>query len=180
MSYPEVRNLCSTAILQFAPLAGRQGAVTLAAVASMMQSCASLIAKARERCSSNQCRARTMASTLSDSQNRLTCIASSRARDSNLAVLICTWSVKLPGACASRRAVASAFSCPSLPAARSRAATSDAFDSPQRREDYRDVFEKLRTARSSPPTSAPAKQGGGTPPTMFLRGSPTQRRHRRT
>ena len=34
------------------------------------------------------------------------------------------------------------LACPSLPAARSCASTSDAFDSPQQREDYRDVFRK--------------------------------------
>ncbi len=35
------------------------------------------------------------------------------------------------------------------------AATSDAFDSPQPREDYRDVFEKRAPLHSSPPPSAP-------------------------
>lgn len=55
-----------------------------------------------------------------------------------------------------------------LSACRRARATSDAFDSPQPREDYRDVFEKPALQRVlAPRLSAPVKQGGGTPPTMF-------------
>lgn len=50
---------------------------------------------------------------------------------------------------------------------RQRVATSDTYASPQSSEDYRTCSEKPRWHAPCPPTSAPAKQGGGTPPTMF-------------
>ena len=59
------------------------------------------------------------------------------------------------------------------------AATSDAFDSPQRSEDYRDVFEKRAPMRSSPPDVGARKTRRRFSADYVLRGSPTQCRQPR-
>lgn len=45
-------------------------------------------------------------------------------------------------------------------------------------EDYRDVYEKGAPTRSAPRRRRPQNKEAASPPTMFLRGSPTKRRHR--
>ena len=72
-----------------------------------------------------------------------------------------------------------ACACPSLPAARSSAPTSDAFDCGAAHARTIVTCSKRALPRASAPRRRrPQNKEAASPPTMFLRGSPTKRRHR--